>query len=306
MGRGLWGSTCSLSRLATGVGLAAIAVGCSRSSGDKAAPPAASSASLPVVDAAAPVPAAVRPDVVQKAVNPKGRAPYAGPTGSVRGVVRVSGDKAPMRDDVLAKIKDKCADSRAFYGPVFREGPERALADAFVTVTGYDGYLPARGEATRAEMNACAFGSRTYGVMFGQRLDVYNLDSVPYMPKLLGAPGVAVLVALPKGEGIKLHPHQPGRFALVDEMSSGPFADVMVVKFPTFDVTGLDGRFEITGVPVGEVDVSAHLPATLGFAKAKVTVKADEPSEVTLTVTYTRQEAKTPDAKPKTASPEVR
>lgn len=240
------------------------------------------------------MPTGIRPETLQKAVNPKARPPYAGPTGTVSGVVRVSGDTAPIRDDVLAQIGDACAASRAFYGPAFREGPGRALADALVAVTGYEGYVPPRGEAVRVEIDACAYKRRTYAVMFGQRLDVFNLDSQPYMPRLLRAKTAAVMVALPRGEAIPLLPPKPGRYALVDEMRSGPHADVFVLQYPTFDITELDGRFEITGVPVGEVDVSALLPLTMAAVKERVTVKAGETSEVTFTIAYERPKAEPP------------
>lgn len=283
---------------ATWVALAISGVGCSRSESAAGAPSAPASAPA----SATPVSTGIRPEVVQNAVNPKGRPPYAGPTGTVRGVVRVSGDTAPIRDEVLAQIGDACAGSRAFYGPAFREGPGRALADALVAVTGYEGYVPPRGEAVRVEIDACAYKRRTYGVMFGQRLDVFNLDSQPYMPRLLRTKTAAVMVALPRGEAIPLLPPKPGRYALVDEMRSGPHADVFVLQYPTFDITELDGRFEITAVPVGEVDVSALLPLTMAAVKERVTVKAGETSEVTLTIAYERPKAE-PAAKPGASAP---
>jgi hypothetical protein len=38
-------------------------------------------------------------------------------------------------------------------------------------------------------------------------------------------------------------------------------ADVFVLAYATHDVTGLDGQYEIKGVPTGKVKLSAFLPA---------------------------------------------
>src|SRR5690606_13183485 len=84
-------------------------------------------------------------DRVQKVVNPKNAAPYAGKTGTVRGIVRATGDPAPALPQVLAKMDANCTTSRVTFGMLFREGPERELADVLVAVTGYDGFVPATG-----------------------------------------------------------------------------------------------------------------------------------------------------------------
>ena len=47
---------------------------------------------------------------------------------------------------------------------------------------------------------------------------------------------------------------------LRDKLESGMVADVYVLKFATHAVTGLDGRYEIKGIPVGKVKVNADLP----------------------------------------------
>jgi hypothetical protein len=62
---------------------------------------------------------------------------------------------------------------------------------------------------------------------------------------------------------------------------------VFVLKYPTFAVTGLDGKYEITGVPVGEVTVSALLPVVMQSAQAtNVKVEADKVTEVNLEITF--------------------
>ena len=81
------------------------------------------------------------PDVIAQTNNPAKLAPYAGPTGTVRGVLRVSGDEAPDTTRNLADAKADCDLARPTFGKLFREGAERRLADALIAVSGYEGYV---------------------------------------------------------------------------------------------------------------------------------------------------------------------
>ena len=229
------------------------------------------------------------PKLVSAAVNPKGEAPYAGATGTVSGIITVSGDPAPDMPELTSKIPADCAAAKDTYGKLFREGPGRSLADVVVGVTGYSGYLAEDAPAQVADATGCAWSSRTYVMTFGQSLDVRSRDSRPYVPDLMGAHLKAQLVAMPRGDAIHLYPEQPGRYQLVDSMRIFMLADVLVVKFPTHAVTGLDGRFVIPHVPVGKVSVSALLPATLAQNMKDVEVHAGELVEVNLTLPFDRK-----------------
>ncbi len=196
---------------------------------------------------------------VESAVNAGHLAPYAGPTGIVEGIVKVSGDAPPKRG--LA-IPFSCSESLGTYGKVFREGTGRTLADVLVAVTGYSGYVPAMGEASAVKIHGCAFDRRTVAVTYGQHIEVSNTDpKEPFLPTLNGADMPAQLVAIPHGEAVKLYPPEVGHYALVDGMGkSWMFADVFVLRYATHAVTAQDGRFRILGIPVGKVKVSAYLP----------------------------------------------
>lgn len=239
---------------------------------------------------AIPVPAAS----VEKEVNPRQLPPYTGPTGVVEGEVRVQGD--PVAKTPVA-ANEACADAHSFYGKAFREGEGRTLADALVAVTEYDGYVPAQGEAVNAKIVGCSFDRRTYAVTFGQRLDVFNLNAkLSFIPDLKGANLLAQMVAVPRGDAVKLPPTSPGYYELQDEMAH-PYmrAAVYVVRFSTHAVTGLDGHFRIAGIPVGKVKVSALHPAMDKAVDEKIEVKAGETTKVKLVLRY-----KTP---PKTPEP---
>ena len=253
------------------------------------------SSSEPVVVGSATLPAPIAsslpvdPKEVSEAVNPKGEAPYSGPTGTIRGVVTASGDEAPPQAEILRRIPPDCPAASEFYAKVFREGPARTLADVVVGVTGYAGYVPEDAPNQVADATGCAWNARTYVLTFGQSLDVRSRDSRAYVPDLIGANLKAQLVALPRGQAIHLYAEHPGRYELTDSMRLFMLADVMVVKFPTHAVTGLDGQFVIPHVPVGKVTVSALLPATLAQSSKEVEVHAGESIEVKFDLPFDHQ-----------------
>ncbi len=204
---------------------------------------------------ALPIPAAS----VDQAVNPRNLPAYSGPTGVVEGVVRFKGEKP---QNVALQLPDACSGAAAMYGSSFREGPGRTAADVLVAVTDYDAYVPAPGPNVRVSVNNCAYDRRTIAMTFGQRLEVLNDDSKnSYVPMLIGDTAPAHMVAVPHGDPIKLYPERVGHYLLEDEMNR-PWmkADVYVVKYATFAVTGMDGVFRIEGIPVGKVKVTADVP----------------------------------------------
>lgn len=262
--------------------------------------PAPIASSLPGVD----------PKVVSAAVNPKGEAPYSGPTGTIRGVVTVSGDEPPLQNEIISRVPADCQGAKEFYGKLFREGPGRTLGDVVIGVTGYEGYVPEDTPAVVADAAGCAWDSRTYVLTFGQTLDVRSRDSRPYVPDLLGEEMKAQLVALPRGAAIHLYPSRPSRFELTDSMRLFMLAEVLVVKFPTHAVTRLDGAFVIPRVPVGKVQVSALSPATMAQLSKAVEVHAGESVDVNFELTFdlkkweaARKGAPPPSAAPATSAP---
>jgi len=243
---------------------------------------------------------------VEGAVNPGHLAPYAGPTGVIEGTVKVSGDAPPKRS--LA-IPFSCSEAFGTYGKVFREGNGRTLADVLIAVTGYTAYVPAEGEVSAVNIHGCAFDRRTIALTYGQHLAVSNTDPrEAFLPTLNGADLPAQLVAIPHGDAVKLYPPEVGHYALVDGMGKNwMFADVFVLRYPTHAVTGQDGHFRVSGVPVGKVKVSAYLPLVdaelhpeAGIPQPSIDsdaeVKEGETAKVDFVFPY-----KIPKAAPKTA-----
>jgi hypothetical protein len=212
----------------------------------------------------------------------------------VRGVVKISGDEAPLVPamvEMLEKLPpNACPRAHELHRKLYREGVGRTLADVLVTVTEYQGFLPARGDAVRVDAQGCAFGSRVLAMTFGQHLDVYNLDMQAYMPRLVGAPSPALRVAMPGGAPVPVFAPKPGQYLLVDMTRDYVRSDLFVLNYPTFDVTSLDGRFEITGVPAGNVKVTAYAPALGKVVEQRVDLQSGVDQELTLQIDFSEKE----------------
>jgi hypothetical protein len=177
-------------------------------------------------------------------------------------------------------------EAAATHGKLFRVGQDGVLADALVAVTGYDGYVPPKDPAVKLTISGCSFARRTVALAYGQRVEVSNLDKLDtYMPYLDGAPVKAILVAIPGGDSVKLYPHEPGHYLIRDQLPNEHLtADVYALAYATHDVTGLDGKYEITNIPVGPVSVNAMLPATSKAVGERFEIKAgDNTLDLTLT-----------------------
>jgi hypothetical protein len=211
---------------------------------------------------------------VEAVINPKHEPAYAGPTATVRGVIRASGDVAPRTP--LKGVDAGCEMAEPMYGRLFREGPGRELADALVAVTHYKGYVPPRPLKVTVYGHGCAWDRRTIGLDFGQYIEVVAKDRRPYVPELLGERTVAQLFALPGGDPIALVPTKVGRFVLHDSMRIYSRTNVFVVGYPTHDVTGIDGIYEITGIPIGKAKVGAMLPESGSTISRDIELKSGE------------------------------
>lgn len=207
---------------------------------------------------------------VEKETNKAKREPYSGPVGTLKGVVKIKGDPAP---DVEWAYGTECAAAASTYGKLFNVSANGGLADALVTVTGYDAYVPPKDPVVPVKVSQCAFDQRVYSLMFGQRLEVSNVDSVlSYTPYLDGAVYRSVMVALPNGSPIKVLPTQPALNYVLRDFQGRPFtqARVYALKFGTHDVTNRAGEYVIDRIPVGKVTINIAPP---GF------IKTDEASQ---------------------------
>jgi hypothetical protein len=256
--------------------------------------PASSASSNPQAEQLEAVAAAARQqqaEAVAKSINPSGLPPYSGPVGGLKGRVLLSGDPAPTQLARAAKIPEQgCPRAQQLYRKLFRQGPDGSLADVLVTVTEYQGFIAAEGDVVRVRAEGCAWNSRTVALTFGQHLEVQNLDSQPYMPSLEGAPTPALRIAVPHGAPVPLFFPRPGKFGLVEATRDYMHADVFVLNYPTARVTELDGRFDFDDLPVGEVHVTAYLPALAKAVDQRIKIEAGTSAELTLTIPFSLAE----------------
>jgi hypothetical protein len=233
-------------------------------------------------------------EAAQKALNPKGLPVYSGPVGALSGVVKISGDEPPLVPEMVSKLDalppGACPRARELHRKLYRQGVDRTLADVLVTVTEYQGFLPARGDSVRVEAKGCAFDARILAMTFGQHFEVFNLDNQGYMPRLIGTPSYALRVALPGGPPVPVFAPKPGQYMLVDQTRDYMRSDVFVLNYPTFDVTGLDGKFSITGLPVGKVKVTAYSPALGKVVEQSVEVEAGSDQSLAFEIAFSESE----------------
>lgn len=272
---------------------------------DKDTPSAggAASASASGSSYGAPIGAPLSPEKVVGAVNPEKKQPYAGPKGRLKGTIRIEGDPPP---DTGLKFPERCKESAAVYGKLFRVGLDKALADAMVSVVGYDAFVPAEGEAVKIPLHHCTPAKRTFTVTYGQRIDVFNLDTTgSYMPYLDGAGAKSIMVAIPRGDAVKLYPRQsPKLYMLRDQLDSGLAAHVFVLNYPTHDVTGLDGHYEIRNIPVGKARLAVLLPVIEKSEEREVEIKeGDNTLDVTLRFDAAKDLPKNPNPPASASAP---
>ncbi len=179
----------------------------------------------------------------------------------MKGVIRIIGDEPPSTGFVYPK---GCEAASGTYGKLFRRGQDGQLADALVAVSGYQGWVPPAQPAVKITIRNCALSTRTIVLTHGQHIEINNLDPLQsYLPHLDGAKSPSLNAAIPRGPAIKLYTRGHGRYWLRDQMGmKHMLAHVWHLPYSTARVTGLDGRYEIKGVPVGKAKLSIMLPQT--------------------------------------------
>lgn len=213
---------------------------------------------------------------------------YAGPTGTLHGVIHIKGDAAPATPHVYPK---GCGgEAAAMYGKLFRVGQDGTLADAIVSVTNYKGFVPQKKAAIEVSVQRCSYSTRSIAMTDGQHIAVRNLDldTTSYLPWLDGAKLPAGIVATPQGDAVKLYSRGYGRYWLRDQMArTFMVAHVFHFRYSTTAVTRLDGAYRIEGLPVGPVDVSVMLPqAKLLSVTKPFEVKAGTENQLDLELTF--------------------
>lgn len=232
---------------------------------------------------------------VQAIVNPGKATEYTGPTGVVEGTIKVKGD-API-DRSFIKLPAGCEDAPKVHAPIYRASPKGELADTLVAAIGYAGFVRPSREDKVVTIKNCSIEPTVIDLSLGQRLMIGNADKMPYMPQLPDKPPVRRL-ALQNMSPVPLFLTQPGAFGMTWLAGALPGSDVpsvMVFVLPNaiHTVTGLDGKFRLTGIPVGKTRITAsHFGMDEAFKD--VEIKAGVETKVDLTLTYKRPASAAP------------
>jgi hypothetical protein len=108
---------------------------------------------------------------------------------------------------------------------------------------------------------------------------------------------------MPGGAASSLYPTSPGRYVLIDSMRIFATAEVYVLKYPTHAVTGSDGRYEITGIPPGELSLNAFSPQTGETVEKKLTLAGGQTLDLDLELPFNLEKYRENVVKAKSKSP---
>lgn len=225
---------------------------------------------------------------IAQIVNPGNATEYTGPTGVVEGTITVKGDAPAMRT-FMTLPKDCVISANSIYAPAYRAGPKGELADALVAVIGVQGFVRPSREDKVVTIKNCAIEPTVIDVSFGQRLMVANADPMPYMPQI---PDKMVIrrLALKDMSPVPILLTQTGAIGMTWLAGAMPGTEVPTVTLfvlpnALHQVTQLDGKYRITGIPVGKAKVTAtHLG--MNEALKDVTIEAGKSLKVDLVLEY--------------------
>lgn len=226
-------------------------------------------------------------EVLQRILNPSKATEYTGPTGVVEGTITVKGDPPAMR--TFQTLPKECEVAKAIHAPAYRAGPKNELADVLVGVRTWTGYVRPSREDKVITIKNCSIEPTVIDLSLGQRLMVGNADAMPFMPQTATKMAVQRL-ALKDMSPVPLIFTSPAAYGLTwlagaPPGSDVPTATVFVIPNALHTVTNLDGKYRITGIPVGKAHISA---SHLGMDEVgkDVTIEAGKELKVDLVLTY--------------------
>jgi hypothetical protein len=218
----------------------------------------------------------------------------AGPTGRIRGVVRLQGDAPAQSYEPITENQNTCGDRTALSRLVL--GKENGVQNAFVYLDGIqsdENFRPR--ESLLVDQKNCQYAPHNLVVPVGSKIDITNSD--PILHNVHGqqvtSDGTKTLfnIAQPvKGQRTTVESPltTPGMVFLTCE-AGHPWMSgyVFVANHPYVSVTGNDGQFVIEGVPAGTYRIKMwHEGVTLKRnIKTLQRYEYEEPYEITQDVT---------------------
>ena len=207
--------------------------------------------------------------------------PIAGGTGRIVGTVRWVGP--PRHTQLIKRNSDPFCAKTQFLAEELVVNANGTIANVLVEVEHLQGHIIAPGEPATITVEQCMYRPRLQAIVAGQALHVHSADPVLHWfhsyegsrtlssGVLLGTTGPDMALG-DWGSIIKfkcdVHPWETGFVA--------------VISHPFFAVTDTTGSFEIGDLPPGTYSVAAW-QERLGWKRGAVTIKADQPSDLTFT-----------------------
>jgi plastocyanin len=198
--------------------------------------------------------------------------------GTVTGTVKFDGTPPNLRP-LKMDADPGCAKKHS--GPVMPEvlvlGSGNTMANIFVRVKDVPGTHKAPAEPVVMDQMGCKYIPHVLGVMVGQTFLIKNSDgllhNVHSLPKVNQGFNRAMPAAVTEAE--YTFDKEELMFKIKCDVHPWMSAYVGVMTHPYYDVTGKDGKYEISGLPAGSYEVEIW-HERLGTKTAKVTVGADD------------------------------
>ena len=225
---------------------------------------------------------------VKEATAPAGSVAVPTSGAKITGTVNFTGDAPKMRDIDMSD-EPVCVHKWEELGMASKSetlvlGEGQSMANIFVSIKSglsAQNYAP---PATPVIVNqeGCAYKPHVFAVMKGQNIIFKNSDGVLHNVHALPDKNREFNLAMPGS----MTDAPPRAFKKVEPMfrvkcDKHPWmlSYAAVMSHPYFSVTGVDGKFEISGVPAGTYEVEAW-HEKLGTQVSTVTVAADSSETV--------------------------
>jgi plastocyanin len=206
----------------------------------------------------------------------------------ITGMVKLTGDAPKMRDIDMSD-EPVCVHKWEEWGMVSKSetlvlGEGQSIANIFVSIKSglsAQNYTPPA-DPVVVNQEGCAYIPHVFAAMKGQKIIFKNSDGVLHNVHALPEKNREFNLAMPGS----MTDAPPRSFKKVEPMfrikcDKHPWmlSYAAVMSHPYFSVTGVDGKFEISGVPAGTYEVEAW-HEKLGTQVSTVTVAADSSETV--------------------------
>jgi len=232
----------------------------------------------------APEPRAATPAVADagSARSRPAAPPPSGPTGSVEGVVRLTGTVPPPEPIVInadVSAMRGCADSaRGYYANPYGIAAAGPLPEALVTVDARASSPPPARRRT-ATFNDCTIEPRVLAMDITDTLVLHASTDAHHLTKVDGMGATIAQMLMPTEDQEKTL-QRPGRYILHSVLFPNWMqTPLIVMRNPFYDQTGREGRYRINNLPAGTYTMHAWFPG-LQDVSASVTITAGATAQV--------------------------